>query len=170
MKEENGDRTVTFTKPKYKCHKIEKPTKYSWIFNVFVAFDQFGNAIAFGNPDSTISARVGFFSIRGPGYLKHYWKFLERIINWAFWPVDGKNHCRQAFCKDPYEAYILGNQLAWFILSIIVLVFCIVIGVILYVVYLFYPNMKKELICPVCQGEEGQFGYEKAEKDKADSK
>ena len=51
----------------------------SWPVAVLVAIDQLGNAIAGGNPDSTISARVGFFSEmakRG----KSYWKGLESII------------------------------------------------------------------------------------------
>jgi hypothetical protein len=143
------------------CGRIKQPDKdYSWIFNVLVAFDQLGNAIAFGNPDRTVSARVGYFSLTGPFYLKWYWRFLERVINLAFWPVDGRNHCRQAMCADPIKDFNLGNQLGWFLLSILVLVFCIVIGILLYLVYPFYRKMQK-FECPDCSGIKGEFPFDK---------
>lgn len=34
-------------------------TKYSYVLRVLIALDQFGNAIAGGDPDETISSRIG---------------------------------------------------------------------------------------------------------------
>ena len=63
---------------------------------ILIAIDQLGNAIAGGNPDSTISARVGYFSdktLREKTLGRHaYWKGLERIIDFAFFPIDGEKH------------------------------------------------------------------------------
>ena len=49
---------------------------------VMVAIDQLGNAITGGNPDSTVSARVGYFSVNATKR-QALWKSLEAIIDYA---------------------------------------------------------------------------------------
>jgi len=62
----------------------------SWIRGVLVAIDQLGNAIAGGNPDATISARTGYFANENPNKtFIYYWRLMEAIINFAFYPVQG---------------------------------------------------------------------------------
>jgi len=92
---------------------VEKQRKKtSWLYNVLVSLDQLGNTIAGGNPDSSISARVGYFANKGASKTKtpKYWKFLENIINFTFWPVDGENHCIDAYERD-CEEHNSGNIL-----------------------------------------------------------
>lgn len=50
--------------------------KYVW--NLLIALDQLGNAIFGGNPDSTISGRIG-------RYLKFRPKSLVQAIPWPAW-------------------------------------------------------------------------------------
>jgi len=40
--------------------------KMPYAFNILIAIDQLGNAIADGNPDNTISARVGISPLMNP--------------------------------------------------------------------------------------------------------
>lgn len=64
----------------------------NWPYAVLIAIDQLGNTLAGGHPDSTISARIGYFS-ENVCSVKVYWKNLERIIDFTFFPIDGPKHC-----------------------------------------------------------------------------
>lgn len=44
-----------------------KSSIWRYFSNFFVAIDQLGNTVAGGNPDNTISARVGYYN-------EHYYK------------------------------------------------------------------------------------------------
>ena len=108
----------------------------SWPVAVLVAIDQLGNAIAGGNPDSTISARVGFFSanaVRG----RTFWKRLEGIIDFAFFPIDGEKHCYQAWQADEDERFQRGSDFTRSLLSITIFIACPVIAIVLHVLVLF---------------------------------
>lgn len=105
--------------------------------NVLISVDQLGNAICGGDPDNTISARVGYFSQADRSVKKWYWKALEKIINFTFWPVDGENHCQEAFEADPEETfYDNRGDVARVFMSIIIIASCIPISIILYSVWL----------------------------------
>ena len=113
----------------------------SWPVAVLVAIDQLGNAIAGGNPDSTISARVGFFSVhakRGKGY----WIVLQSIINFAFYPIDGPGHCYQAWQSDKDEHFKRGSDFTRVILSVFIIIACPVIAIVLHVLVLFVRPWK----------------------------
>src|SRR5512132_3657047 len=83
-------------------HEVEKMPY--WL-NVLIAIDQLGNAIAGGNPDNTISGRVGFFaSADHASKINSYWKTLERIIDFTFEPLQGPGHCYRAWKGEADEA------------------------------------------------------------------
>jgi hypothetical protein len=108
----------------------------SYFKNVLVLIDQLGNALCGSNPDNTISARVGYFSEVKRGASKYFWKGLAKIINFTFWPIDGLNHCRQAFEADPEEAFNDDNgDVFRELMSIIIVGSCIPISIILYSVW-----------------------------------
>ncbi len=103
--------------------------------NILISIDQLGNTLSGGNPDSTISARVGYFSKHPEKtQLKLYWKSLEKLINFSFKPLDGPNHCHQAYDKEGGKAYVKSGQ-DWmrFILSFIIIASCL--GIIIPLVY-----------------------------------
>lgn len=61
-----------------------------YIHNLLISLDQFGNTLLFGDPDETISSRVG----------KNYHDtFFETFINWLF-KVKTNNHCIEAIEWD----------------------------------------------------------------------
>ena len=111
----------------------------NWILNVLVSIDQLGNAIAGGNPDATISARVGYFSETGDCSFRQYWELLRRIIDFTFYPIDGPNHCVNAYLADP-ESVKPGNDLARAFLGIIVIVSCIFLALAIRLAVLIIPS------------------------------
>ncbi|MDA0196682.1 MAG: hypothetical protein O2887_14000 [Bacteroidetes bacterium] len=103
--------------------------------NLLVGVDQLGNAIAAGNPDNTISSRVGYFSL-DKDRVTSYWKTMEFIIDTTFRPVDGPNHCRDSFYADHEDVfYDGGNDFVRVILSIIIIISCIKISILLYTIW-----------------------------------
>ena len=119
-----------------------------WTLAVLIAFDQFGNAVGGGNPDSTISARVGHFAddeFRPTSRSKRaYWKTLEWIIDLAFEPIDGKKHCYKAAKADIHGRYVRGNDVTQFILSMIILIVCPLIAIVLWPLSLVIPFRENE--------------------------
>ena len=101
--------------------------------NVLVSIDQLGNTICGGEPDNTISARVGYFASKNRGPSKYYWKLLEKIIDTTFWPIDGPNHCLKAFENDPEETFHDKNgDVFRVLLSFIIIITCVPISILLY--------------------------------------
>jgi len=103
--------------------------------NLLISVDQLGNTISGGNPDSTISARVGYFTQnRDETNMFYYWKGLEKLINFSFYPLDGQDHCHQAYNKEGGKAYVkTGKDWMRFALSFIIITSCI--GIIIPLVY-----------------------------------
>ena len=65
--------------------------KYVW--NVLIGIDQLANAILFGDPDETISSRLGKRARSG----KKDW--VTRFLCWALDKID-RNHCEDAIEED----------------------------------------------------------------------
>ena len=125
----------------------------SYLYRVAVAFDQLGNTFAGGEPDSSISARAGYYANtekEQPKYL-WYWKMLEQIINFAFWPVDGEDHCKRAYKRDE-ENHEEGSILAKVFLFLLTLAFTIPISVILYFSRLISRKIRNKFVCVNCGG------------------
>ena len=114
----------------------------SWISGVLIAIDQLGNAVAGGNPDATISARTGYFANEVDSLFKLYWQIMELIINFAFYPIDGPDHCHQEYLKDKDQHNEAGSDVLRGILGIIVIVFCIPIAVITRLYVLVFPEAR----------------------------
>lgn len=109
-----------------------------YIKNLLTAIDQLGNAISGGNPDVTISSRVGFHSAiseRGG-----FWRVLERVIDFTFEPIDGKNHCLESALLDDDKCTQLPNTAAFITLGVIVMVSCLLLVPVIRVLSLFYKN------------------------------
>ncbi len=63
---------------------------YKYLRNIFIAGDQFLNAVCFGDPDETISSRLG----------RNYdGSRPEKFVNWMFsWRQ--KDHCSESVERD----------------------------------------------------------------------
>lgn len=103
---------------------MNKGNRYGYPRRVLIAIDQLFNALADGNVDETISARLGYIRSNRPAYLTN---ILMRIVDITFWPIDGKNHCTQAYVKHQESRFIYGNDAALAALSIFVVAGCILI-------------------------------------------
>jgi hypothetical protein len=68
-----------------------------YLQSLLVAIDQLGNAWLGGNPDETISSRVGRAAIAG----RRWALVLERVIDWLFLHLCGlPQHCRSSIEWD----------------------------------------------------------------------
>lgn len=103
---------------------------------MLVAIDQLGNTLAGGDPDITISARVGFFAnySENRSYY-YYWKFLERVIDFTFYPLDGSGHCLQALKADNEQGHTHGSDIMRALLGLIAVTACLFIAVITWSAY-----------------------------------
>ena len=114
----------------------------SWIRGVLIAIDQLGNAVAGGNPDATISARTGYFANEQKTRLWPYWKTLEYIINFAFYPIDGPDHCYNDYLTEQANCFNEGSDFLRAVLGLIIIVFCIPIAFITRIYVLVFPEAK----------------------------
>lgn len=102
-----------------------------WIYGVLIAIDQLGNAAAGGNPDATISARTGYFAnISSKRTFVYYWRLMEVIINFAFYPLDGPGHCLQAYENERELEHKQGSDIARALLGVIIIFACIFISIV----------------------------------------
>jgi len=109
-----------------------------YLGNFFVAIDQLGNVLAGGNPDNTVSSRVGFYN--SSNYVKGdapwQWKLFEQIIDTTFYPIDGTNHCHEAYYNDAGELFDPEtNDFLIFLVGLFIVPSCIIIGLLLYTLY-----------------------------------
>ncbi len=113
----------------------------SYLGNFFVSIDQLGNVIAGGNPDNTISSRVGYYNQHNNTAEKApvQWRVFEKIINFTFYPIDGEDHCHEAFHNDAGEEFDENtkNVLVALLAAIIIIPSCVVIAILLYTLYAF---------------------------------
>ncbi len=69
-----------------------------WIFNILVSIDQLGNAICGGDPDETISSRLGKIKVRNGGKIP--WRRpISRLLDAGLDKID-ENHSIDAIEDD----------------------------------------------------------------------
>ncbi|TVZ16096.1 hypothetical protein [Maribacter sp. MAR_2009_72] len=100
--------------------------KYSWVMQFLLVLDQFGNVLAGGNSDVTISGRVGY-NVHIEKTRGLFWKKMESVINFTFYPLDGPNHCLLAYCSDRHEEYRGAKMFFKIILAVLIVLFCILL-------------------------------------------
>lgn len=109
--------------------------KSSSMIDFLLNIDRLGNALCAGYAKATVSARVGYFALtkKNP-----YWRILEWIINETFRPVDGTNHCFNAFVWESKRglSHRRGSDIALGALSIVVVVACLILAPIIYIIAL----------------------------------
>ncbi|CAM1373621.1 hypothetical protein [Tenacibaculum xiamenense] len=111
----------------------------NFITNFLVSIDQLGNVLAGGNPDNTISSRVGYYTEKyyPEERIPFRWRLFRDIINFTFYPIDGKNHCKEAYFNDAGEEFDPGtSDVAVAILAVLITISCFFIATLLYLLYL----------------------------------
>lgn len=74
----------------------------NYFVNLGYYIDILGNALLAGNPKISVSARTGLNAYKAKsgkirGLSGKYWLTCERLINWAFKPIDGPTHCYDTY-------------------------------------------------------------------------
>lgn len=109
---------------------------WQYISYLFISIDQFGNALAGGNPDNTISARVGYYNHHyyESDKVPWYWSLFERIIDTTFYPVDGLAHCHEAYHNDAGEVFDnrVTNIMIAFAATLVIIPSCVLIALVFY--------------------------------------
>lgn len=68
--------------------KVDKLKSYR--YSLWISQDQDVNAIFFGNPDATISSRIGVLALMGSKTAY----YMSEVIDWLFYKTVGQeNHC-----------------------------------------------------------------------------
>ena len=99
-----------------------------YVKNILVAIDQVGNAIAGGNPDCTISGRIGYFSYNSKRPFVWYWNLLAFIVDLTFYPFDDHKHCQQAYMSEKLnDFHYTDNIILLFLLSVITMGSCLIL-------------------------------------------
>lgn len=73
-------------------------TLSKWILNILISIDQFGNTILGGDPDETISSRLGKMKEKYNGTIPWY-RPLSKIVDYGLDKID-PNHSIDAIEKD----------------------------------------------------------------------
>ena len=111
----------------------------SYLGNFFVSIDQLGNVNAGGNPDNTISSRVCFYNQHNTSDVKapQRWRVFEKIIDFSFWAIDGKNLCYEAFHNDDGNDFATKtkNVLFAILAAVLIIPSCVLIRILLYTLY-----------------------------------
>jgi len=69
-----------------------------WLLNILIGLDQLGNALAGGDPDETISSRLGKLKRRHGGTIP--WRRpISRVIDWGLGKID-PGHSTDAIEED----------------------------------------------------------------------
>lgn len=122
----------------------------TYLKNILFALDKLGNAISGGNHKCTISGRIGYYCVNAIAAVKWFWLFLQSIVDFAFYPIDGKGHCKQAYLKEQTNEFYKLNSfklLALFVLTFVTLIACVAISVLTwsyYLIKLFYKKITLE--------------------------
>jgi len=98
-----------------------------YIGRLLISFDQLGNAIAGGNPDVTISARLYYLSDVREILIA---KWLMWLVDFVFYPVDGVGHCEKAYNQHENEVLRRGSDVALIVLCLITLPFLLPIYIV----------------------------------------
>ncbi len=79
-----------------------------YILNVLIGIDQLGNSLLGGDPDETISSRLGKLKIRHGGKISWY-RPLSKIIDWGLDKID-PNHSIDAIEDDEGKDAVIDRE------------------------------------------------------------
>jgi len=76
-----------------------------WIVNILIGVDQLGNALLMGDPDETISSRLGKMKLHYGGVIPWY-RPLSKIVDYGLDKID-PNHSIDAIEHDEGKDEVL---------------------------------------------------------------
>jgi len=79
-----------------------------YCLNILISLDQFGNALFGGDPDETISSRLGKLKIRHGGKIPWY-RPMSKFVDWGLDQID-PNHSIDAIEEDEGQDAVLDTE------------------------------------------------------------
>ncbi len=79
-----------------------------WLFNVLIGIDQFGNAVLGGDPDETISSRLGKLKRRHGGRIPWH-RPLSKVVDWGLERID-RGHSNDSIENDEGGDAVLDRE------------------------------------------------------------
>lgn len=80
-----------------------------WALNVLIGIDQLGNALTGGDPDETISSRLGKMKFKHGGEIPWY-RPMSRIVDWGLDKID-PGHSIDAIEPDEGKDAVVDNKM-----------------------------------------------------------
>lgn len=69
----------------------------NYTYGLWIGQDQLINAVHGGNPDVTVSSKIGYMSEKGSRTAKA----MESVVDWLFYKaVKQENHCKESIERD----------------------------------------------------------------------
>ena len=81
---------------------------FKWMVNILISIDQLGNTILGGDPDETISSRLGKMKVKHGGTIPWY-RPVSKITDWGLDKID-KNHSIDAIEEDEGKNAVLDKE------------------------------------------------------------
>ena len=103
------------------------------LIDLLLNIDRLGNALCSGDYRTTVSGRVGYFALTKKN---RYWLVLQKVIDTAFYPVDGRKHCLRAYQWERGQglSHRRGSDLALSLLSILIIAACLILAPIIWII------------------------------------
>lgn len=81
---------------------------WKYLLNILISIDQFGNTLLGGDPDETISSRLGKLKIRHGGTISWY-RPLSKFVDWGLDKID-PNHSIDAIETDEGKDAVIDKE------------------------------------------------------------
>lgn len=96
------------------------------LINLLLNLSRLASALCSGDYRTSVSGRVGYFALTKKN---RYWLVLQKIIDTAFYPIEGKKHCLRAYQWERGKglSHRRGSDLALGLLSILIIIACLVL-------------------------------------------
>ena len=78
-----------------------------WLLNILIGVDQLGNAVLGGDPDETISSRLGKLKVKHDGRIPWY-RPVSKAVDWGLDKID-PNHSIDAIEEDEGKDKVLDD-------------------------------------------------------------
>lgn len=101
--------------------------------NILNGVSQLGNMLSSRHADISISSRVG----KGALDSIKFYLFLQLVIDYTFYPLEGKGHCLNAYKNDPKEDFEFGKDGIYSktVISLFVCTICPILAVLFWTYY-----------------------------------
>lgn len=113
----------------------------TYIGRIMNAFSRLGNTVIGGHHNVSISARIGYNVTHNNNL---FWRICEQVVDRTFYPIDGKEHCKNAYIRWMHEPYFTGGSFVFMVILVCILqVVCLPLMIVFYLYFLIKKIFKR---------------------------